>query len=188
MAFATILAVVAGLTLAGASAVSHDIYASLVRHGEASSADEIRISRLTVLALAALAIGLGIAFQNQNVAFMVSLAFALAASGNFPVLVMALLWPGCTTRGAVAGGTVGIVLALTLTILSPAIWEQILGLAAAPFPYSSPAIVSMPLAFLTIWLVSRSDRSARAMIDRAGYAEQSVRSETGIGAAGATAH
>ena len=188
VAFATILAVVAGLTLAGASAISHDIYATVFRHGEASSADELKVSRRTVLVLALVAILLGILFEKQNVAFMVSLAFALAASGNFPVLILSLLWKGCTTRGIVAGGTVGVVLALVLTILSPAIWVSVLGYEEAVFPFSSPTIFAMPLAFFTIWLVSILDRNARAGIDRAGYAEQRVRSETGIGAERASAH
>ena len=188
VAFATILAVVAGLTLSGASAVSHDIYASIVKKGQANSADELRVSRYTVPVLAILAILLGIAFEKQNVAFMVSLAFALAASGNFPVLVMSLLWDGCTTRGVVIGGFVGVVLALVLTILSPAIWEAVLGYAAAPFPYSSPTIFSMSAAFLAIWLVSLADKSGRAAVDRAGYPAQRVRAETGIGAAAASDH
>lgn len=188
VAFATILAVVAGLTLSGASAVSHDIYASVVKKGEANSADELRVSRYTVPVLALIAIILGIAFEKQNVAFMVSLAFALAASGNFPVLVMSLLWSGCTTRGVVVGGFVGVTLALVLTILSPAIWEAVLGYEGAPFPYSSPTIFSMSAAFLMIWLVSLADKSGRAAVDRAGYPAQRVRAETGIGAAGASDH
>jgi cation/acetate symporter len=182
VAFATILAVVAGLTLSGASAVSHDLYASVFRRGEASSVQELRVSRITVLVLAAVAILLGIAFETQNVAFMVSLAFALAASGNFPVLVMSLLWRGATTRGVAVGGAVGLALALALTLLSPAVWVNVFGQANAVFPYSSPTLFSMPLAFLTIWLVSRLDRSPRAQQDRAAFAEQQVRSETGIGA------
>ena len=188
VAFATILAVVAGLTLSGASAVSHDIYASTIRRGAAKSDDELKVSRRTVPVLALLAIGLGIAFENQNVAFMVSLAFAIAASGNFPVLVMAVLWKGATTRGVVAGGSVGVALALVLTVLSPAIWEGILGQEKAIFPYSSPAIFSVPLAFLVIWAVSLLDRGARARIDRAGFPAQRLRSETGIGADQASAH
>jgi cation/acetate symporter len=188
VAFATILAVVAGLTLAGASAVSHDLYASVLRKGQASSADELRVSRRTVLALAALAILLGILFQKQNVAFMVSLAFALAASGNFPVLLLSVLWKGCTTRGVVCGGSIGLALALVLTILSPAVWVAVLGHAAPIFPYSSPTLFSMPLAFFTIWIVSVTDKSGRAAVDREGYLEQRVRSETGIGATGASAH
>jgi cation/acetate symporter len=180
VAFATILAVVAGLTLSGASAVSHDLYATVFKRGEASSADELRWSRWTVVALALVAILLGILFEKQNVAFMVSLAFALAASGNFPVLVMSLLWPGCTTRGVVAGGAIGLAVALVLTLLSPAVWVNVFGHAAPIFPFSSPTLFSMPLAFLTIWLVSKADRSPRAAQDRAGYAEQSVRAEIGL--------
>ena len=188
VAFATIVAVVAGLTLAGASAVSHDVYATVLRKGAADQADELRVSRWTVLVLAGVAVLLGILFEKTNVAFMVSLAFALAASGNFPVLILSLLWKGCTTRGVVAGGTAGVVLALVLTILSPAIWVNIMGQEAAIFPYSSPAIFSMPIAFLTIWLVSVLDRSPRAGIDRAGYLHQRIRAETGIGAAQSSRH
>lgn len=189
VAFATILAVVAGLTLSGASAVSHDLYASVIKKGQATSEEEIRVSRRTVLVLAAVAILLGILFETQNVAFMVSLAFALAASGNFPVLVMSVLWRGCTTRGVVWGGTIGLVTALVLTILSPAIWTTTLGLTSPPpFPYTSPTIFSMPLAFVLIWLVSLTDKSGRAEIDRAAYLAQRVRAETGIGAEKASAH
>ncbi|HVF93607.1 MAG TPA: cation acetate symporter [Sphingomonas sp.] len=188
VAFATILAVVAGLTLSGASAVSHDLYATVFKRGEADSAAELRVSRRTVLALAVVAILLGIVFEKQNVAFMVSLAFAIAASGNFPVLLLSLFWKGCTTRGVVVGGTLGLTLALVLTILSPAVWVTILGHPAAIFPYSSPAIFSMPLAFVAIWLVSTLDRSGRAAVDRGGYLAQRVRAETGIGASTASSH
>lgn len=188
VAFATILAVVAGLTLSGASAVSHDLYASVIHNGAADPKNELSVSRWTVLALAAIAIVLGIVFEKQNVAFMVSLAFSLAASGNFPVLLLSVLWSGCTTRGAVWGGSIGLIVALILTALSPAVWEKVLGLTNAPFPYTSPAIFSMPLAFLMIWAVSKLDRSARASLDRAGYLEQRVRSETGIGANAASDH
>lgn len=182
VAFATILAVVAGLTLSAASAVSHDIYAAVLRKGAANSADELRVSRITTLTMGALAILLGIAFEKQNVAFMVSLAFALAASGNFPVLILSLLWKGCTTRGVAIGGTIGLLTAFVLTLLSPAIWEKVLLLEHAPFPYSSPAIFSVPAGFLAIWLISLLDKGQRAAIDKAGYAAQRVRSETGVGA------
>lgn len=188
VAFATILAVVAGLTLSGASAVSHDLYASVIHKGAADPKNELSVSRWTVLALAAIAIVLGIVFEKQNVAFMVSLAFSLAASGNFPVLLLSILWSGCTTRGAVWGGSIGLIVALILTAVSPAVWEKVLGLTNAPFPYTSPAIFSMPLAFLTIWSISKLDRSPRASLDRAGYLEQRVRSETGIGANAASDH
>jgi cation/acetate symporter len=188
VAFATILAVVAGLTLSAASAVSHDLYATVLKKGGASSADELRVSRLTTLALGAMAVLLGLAFETQNVAFMVSLAFALAASGNFPVLVLSLFWSGCTSRGAAVGGTIGLLSAFVLTLLSPAIWTSVLGLADAPFPYSSAAIVSVPAGFIAIWLVSVLDRSPRAAIDREGFPAQRVRAETGIGAAAASDH
>lgn len=188
VAFATILAVVAGLTLSAASAVSHDLYATVLRHGQASSADELRVSRITTLALGALAVLLGLVFEKQNVAFMVSLAFALAASGNFPVLILSLLWSGCTTRGAAWGGTIGLLTAFVLTLLSPAVWTTTFALGDAPFPYSSAAIVSVPAGFLAIWLISLVDRSPRAAIDKAGYPAQRVRTETGIGAFAASDH
>jgi cation/acetate symporter len=188
VAFATILAVVAGLTLSGASAVSHDLYASVLRRGEVDDGTELRVSRATVVVLALVAVGLGVLFEKQNVAFMVSLAFALAASANFPVLLLSLLWSGCTTRGVVVGGAVGLTLALTLTLLSPAIWVSVLGHDEALFPYGSPTLFSMPAAILTIWIVSRLDRSGRAVIDKRGYAAQRVRAETGIGAAQASQH
>ncbi|PHQ63126.1 MAG: cation acetate symporter [Sphingobium sp.] len=188
VAFATILAVVAGLTLSAASAVSHDLYATVFRKGRATSADELRVSRLTTLALGALAVLLGLVFEKQNVAFMVSLAFALAASGNFPVLILSLLWSGCTTRGAAWGGTIGLLTAFVLTLLSPAVWTTTFGLGVAPFPYSSAAIFSVPAGFIAIWLISRLDRSPRAAVDKAGYAAQRVRAETGIGAYAASDH
>lgn len=188
VAFATILAVVAGLTLSAASAISHDLYATVMKHGEAEPADELRVSRLTTLALGALAVLLGLLFEKQNVAFMVSLAFALAASGNFPVLILSLLWNGCTTRGAAVGGTIGLLTAFILTLLSPTVWTSTFNLGPAPFPYSSAAIFSVPTGFLAIWLISHFDRSSRGAIDRAGYAAQRVRAETGIGAFAANEH
>ena len=188
VAFATILAVVAGLTLSAASAISHDIYASVIRRGDANPAKELRVSRVTTVLLGLAAIVLGIVFERQNVAFMVSLAFALAASGNFPVLLMSLLWKGCTTRGAAWGGAIGLVTAFGLTVLSPVIWVAVLGFAEPVFPYSSPALFSVPAGFLGIWLISLLDRSPRAAVDRAGYPAQRVRSETGIGVAEAAAH
>ena len=190
VAFATILAVVAGLTLSGASAVSHDLYATVIRKGDAGSAAELRVSKITTLALGALAVLLGIVFEKQNIAFMVSLAFAIAASANFPVLFMSVLWKGCTTRGAVVGGFLGLVSSVALTVVSPSVWEATLGYPAgsAPFPYTSPCLFSMSIAFVGIWLLSMLDRSARAQMDRGGFLAQQVRSETGIGAHGASGH
>ena len=118
------------------------------------------------------------------------MAFAIAASANFPVLFLSLLWSGMTTRGAVIGGFLGLISSVVLTVLSPSVWEATLGNEAgsAPFPYTSPALFSMTLAFLGIWLFSVTDKSRRAAIDKAGYVPQQIRSETGIGAAAASAH
>ena len=190
VAFATILAVVAGLTLSGASAVSHDLYATVFKHGKADSASELKVSRWTTVALGIVAVLLGIAFEKQNIAFMVSLAFAIAASANFPVLLMSVLWKDCTTKGAVVGGFLGLVSSVGLTIVSPSVWEATLGnpKGSALFPYASPALFSMTIGFVGIWLVSLLDRGARAAKDRAGFLAQQVRSETGIGASGASGH
>ena len=190
VAFATILAVVAGLTLSGASAVSHDIYSSVVKKGHADSAAELRVSRITTICLGIVAVILGIAFEKQNIAFMVSLAFAIAASANFPVLFLSILWKGMTTRGAVIGGFMGLISSVALTVVSPSVWEATLGnpKGSALFPYTSPALFSMTLAFLGIWFFSVTDKSRRAAIDKAGYLAQEVRSETGIGASTASAH
>ena len=156
----------------------------MIKKGKADSAAELRVSRITTICLGILAVILGIAFEKQNIAFMVSLAFAVAASANFPVLFMSVLWKDCTTKGAVVGGFLGLISSVLLTVLSPSVWEATLGHPAgsAPFPYTSPALFSMTLAFLGIWLVSKMDNSARAKIDRAGFPAQQVRSETGIGA------
>jgi cation/acetate symporter len=190
VAFATILAVVSGLTLSGASAVSHDLYASVFRHGRVDEAAEIRVSRITTVVLGIVAIVLGVLFEKVNVAFMVGLAFAVAASANFPVLLLAMLWRGLTTRGAVAGGFVGLILAVVLTVGSPGIWEAVFNFpkGSSWFPYTSPAIFSMPAAFLVCWLVSLADKSKTAMAEQAAYEAQFVRSQTGIGAEGAAAH
>jgi cation/acetate symporter len=190
VAFATILAVVAGLTLSGAAAVSHDLYASVIKKGKATSDDELRVSKITTVFLGILAVALGIAFEKENVAYMVMLAFAIACSANFPILFMSVLWKDCTTKGAVAGGAVGLILSVGLTVMSANVWEAVLGnpKGSAPFPYSSPAIFSMTAAFVTIWLVSLLDKSEQAVKERALYNAQEVRSETGIGASTASAH
>ena len=190
VAFATILAVVAGLTLSGASAVSHDLYATVIKKGNADSASELRVSRMTTLALGVVAVVLGIAFEKQNIAFMVSLAFAIAASANFPVLFMSVLWKDCTTKGAVIGGFLGLISSVGLTVLSPAVWEAVMGnpKGSAWFPYSSPALFSVTIGFVGVWLFSVLDRSPQAAKERAAYKAQQVRSETGLGASGASGH
>jgi len=190
VAFATILAVVAGLTLSGASAVSHDLYATVIKGGKADGASELRVSRMTTVALGILAVLLGIVFEKQNVAFMGSLAFAIAASANFPVLFMSVLWKDCTTRGTVIGGFLGLISSVLLTIVSPSVWEATLGYpkGSALFPYASPALFSITIGFVGIWLFSILDRSSQAAKDRGGFLAQEVRSETGIGATTASRH
>lgn len=190
VAFATILAVVAGLTLSGASAVSHDLYATVFKKGNADSASELRVSRITTIVLGIIAVVLGIAFEKQNIAFMVSLAFAIAASANFPVLFMSVLWKDCTTKGAVIGGFLGLISSVALTVVSPSVWEATLGnpKGSAWFPYTSPCLFSMTIGFVGIWIFSLLDRSKNAEQERADFAAQLIRSETGIGASGASGH
>ena len=189
VAFATILAVVAGLTLSGASAVSHDLYASVFNKG-CTSEQELRVSKITTVCLGVLAVVLGIAFEKENVAYMVMLAFVIACSSNFPVLFMSVLWKNCTTKGAVVGGFVGLASAVVLTIGSASVWEAVMlnPKGSAWFPYNSAAIFSMTAAFVTIWLVSILDNSEQAKKERALYPSQQLRSETGLGASGASGH
>jgi cation/acetate symporter len=180
VAFATILAVVAGLTLAGASAVSHDIYGQVIARGQASETKEVWVSKIAALGIGIVAVLLAYAFESQNVAFMAGLALSVAASCNFPVLAMAIFWRGTTTRGAVAGGLVGLVASVALVVLSKTVWVAVFHFATAPFPYDNPALFSMPLAFACVWLFSATDRSARAVRERKAFDAQFVQSETGI--------
>lgn len=190
VAFATILAVVAGLALSGASAVSHDLYASVIKKGKADGAAEMRVSKITTLVLGVIAIVLGIAFEKQNIAFMVGLAFSIAASANFPVLFLSMFWKGLTTKGAVIGGFAGLISAVVLIVLSPSVWVDVMGnpKGSELFPYKNPAIFSMTLAFVITWLVSVMDNSAQAQAERKLFDAQFVRSMTGIGASGASEH
>jgi cation/acetate symporter len=148
VAFATILAVVAGLTLSGAAALSHDLWVSVVRRGHADPREQLRVARLATLALGVIAVALGITFKGQNVAFMVSLAFAIAASANFPALTLAIFWRGYTTAGAVTSMVAGTVLTLVLIYLSPTLQMDILGRESAWFPLKNPALITIPLSFL----------------------------------------
>jgi len=190
VAFATILAVVAGLTLAGASAVSHDLYAEVIAKGRVSEEKEVNISKITSVVIGLVAIVLGYIFEKQNVAFMVGLAFSVAASINFPVLLMSMFYKDMTTKGALIGGFLGLVSSVSMVVMSASVWEAVLGFpkGSAPFPYSNPALFSMTLAFLGIWLGSRMDRSQQAAKERDAFEAQLIRSETGIGIAKASAH
>jgi cation/acetate symporter len=186
--FATILAVVAGLALAGAAAISHDLYANVLRKGQVTEESEVRVTKAATLVVGVIAIALGIAFKGQNLAFLVALAFGIAASANFPVLILSMYWEGLTTRGTLWGGLAGLVCAVVLVILSPAVWKAVLGNPTAIFPYDHPALISMPLAFLVAYVVSKLDTSAEAATERASFGDQYVRAQTGFGAAAAAKH
>ena len=187
VAFATILAVVSGLTLAGASAISHDIYASVI-NTNATEEQEIKISKIAVIIIGIIGVLLGIAFEQQNIAFMVGLAFAIAASANFPILFLSIYWSRLTTRGAVIGGFIGLLTAVILVILGPTVWVSILHNEEAIFPYKYPALFSVTTAFVAIWFFSITDNSQRAKDERKAFEAQSVRAETGFGADGAVDH
>jgi cation/acetate symporter len=188
VAFATILAVVSGLALAGASAISHDLYARVIMKGKASEKSELRVSKIASIGLGIVAITLGILFERMNVAFMVGLAFGIAASANFPVLILSMYWPGLTTRGAIVGGYAGLLSAVILVVLSKLVWVSVLGNAQAIFPYDQPALFSMPLAFLVTIVVSMLDKSRAAEAEKKAFDDQYVRAQTGYGAAQASAH
>jgi cation/acetate symporter len=187
VAFATILAVVSGLTLAGASAISHDLYSNVI-NPEATDEQVVRISRYTVIVVGIVGVVLGIAFEQQNIAYMVGLAFGIAASANFPILFLSIYWRGLTTRGAFLGGLCGLLTAVTLVIIGPIVWVQILGNAEALFPYKHPALFSVTVAFVAIWLFSKTDNSQRGKDEKEKFRAQNVRANTGIGAAGAVDH
>ncbi|MGE5546771.1 MAG: sodium:solute symporter family transporter, partial [Solirubrobacterales bacterium] len=188
VAFATILAVVSGLALAGASAISHDLYANVFARGRSTEGTEVMVSKIASLGLGVIAVFLGIIFEKQNVAYMVGLTFAIAASTNFPILVMSMFWRGLTTRGAVIGGFMGLGAAVLLTVLGPTVWVDVMKNPTAIFPFKYPALFSMPVAFIATWLFSVMDNSERAQNERAAYEAQAIRSETGLGAEGAAAH
>ncbi|MFA6138616.1 MAG: cation acetate symporter [Sulfurimonas sp.] len=186
VAFATILAVVSGLTLAGASAISHDLYASVIKRGNVDSMKEMRVSKIATVILGIVAIIMGIMFEKQNIAFLVGLAFAIAASANFPILFLSMYWSKLTTRGAVVGGSLGLATAILLVILSPTVWVKILGYQTAIFPYEHPALFSVAVAFIAIWFFSITDKSENAKEEQEAFEAQYIRSQTGIGAEGAS--
>mgnify|MGYP003584212626 FL=1 len=188
VAFATILAVVSGLTLAGASAISHDLYANVFAHGNVDEQQEVRISKAATVALGIIAILLGIAFEQQNVAYLVGLTFAVAASANFPILITSVFWSKMTTKGALLGGWLGLVSSTLFVILGPTVWTDVLKLGDAIFPYKNPALFSMTISFLGIIIGSLMDNSDNAKQECAAYEAQDVRCQTGIGAEGAASH
>ncbi|MBL8373233.1 cation acetate symporter [Accumulibacter sp.] len=186
VAFATILAVVSGLALAGASAISHDIYARVIRKGQATEKEEIRVSRFATIGLGMLAIVLGILFEKMNIAFMVGLAFGVAAAANFPVLILSMYWKGLTTRGALWGGYGGVISAVLFVLFSKSVWVDVLGNKAALFPYTQPALFAMPIAFIFAYIFSKSDTGPRSKLEKEAFEDQYVRAQTGFGASGAS--
>lgn len=179
VAFATILAVVSGILLSASASVSHDLYTRVMRRGEVSDREEVRVSRIATVVIGTIAIGLSILFRNINIGVISALVLAIAASVNFPMLILALFWPGLTTRGALVGGSAGLVVVIVLTILSPTIWVGVLGHEHAVYPYAYPTLFSMAVAFAVTIGVSLTDRSKRAGIDRGAYPAQLIRSELG---------
>ena len=179
VAFATILAVVAGLTLAGASALSHDIFVHVVRRGHATDHEQVRVARAATVVFGLLAVLLGIAFKGQNVAFMVGLAFAIACSANFPPLLMSIVWRRFNTAGAVGSIVTGAVLSVLLIVLSPTVWVDLFHYPAAIFPLRNPAIVSMPIAFIVGIVASLIFREPSAEVK---FDEEKLRTYLGVGA------
>ena len=176
VAFATILAVVSGLTLAGASAIGHDLYVYVLNNGKVKEEQEILVSKVSTIILGVAAILLGIFFEGQNVAFMVGLAFAVAASVNFPILILTITWEGLTTKGAFIGGFIGLLVAILLVILGPIVWIDILGNEDAIFPYKYPALFSVTTAFFFIILISKLDKSEKLNKRKKLFAKQFIKS------------
>ena len=179
VAFATILAVVAGILLSASAAVAHDLYARVIRRGEISDKTEVFVSRLATVVIGVAAIGLSLLFRNMNVGVLALLALAIAASVNFPVIFLALFWKGLTTRGAIAGGATGLIVVVARIILSKTVWINVFGNETAIYPYDYPTLFSVSAAFIVTIVVSLTDNSDRAAIDRAAYNAQLVRSELG---------
>ena len=166
VAFATIRAVVSGLTLAGASAVGRDLYVYVFNKGNVNEKKEIKVSKLSSVLIGIIAIFLGIIFEGQNVAFMVGLAFAIAASTNFPVLFLSINWKYLTTNGAYYGGMLGLVFTVLLVILGPTIWVDIFQFENPIFPYKYPALFSVTFSFLSIVIISKLDKNNNSKDNR----------------------
>jgi cation/acetate symporter len=179
VAFATILAVVAGLTLAASSAYSHDIYVSVIKNGRATEEEQVKVAKMATLVFGVIAVGLGILFKNENVAFMVGLAFAIAASANFPALLLSVLWKPFTTMGAVWSIIVGALSSSTMIILSPTVWVGVFKFQHAIFPFKNPAIFSMTAAFVVGIVVSLLTPEADA---QAKFEDEKLRTYLGVGA------
>lgn len=186
--FATILAVVSGLTISAAATVAHDLYAGWTVKGSVSARTEMLVSRLSVIGMGVLAVIFGILFEHQNIVFIITMSAAVAASAIAPVLLMAMYWPGLTTRGAIGGILSGLISSVIFIGLGPQVMVEVLGMESAIFPYAYPTVISLPLAFLSLWYFSVTDRSVSAQEERRAYAKQLVVMETGVGLADAVSH
>ena len=182
VAMVTILAVISGLTLAGASAISHDLYTSVIAKNSKNKISELRVYKYATVGISAVSIIFAIAFEYQNIAYLVGLAFAFAASANFPILFLSLYWKKLTTRGAVIGGSLGLFTVAILVLLGPVVWGEILhgNADAAIFPYKYPALFSVIIAFVSIWFFSITDKSEDAKKEIEAFDEQYIRSQVGI--------
>ena len=165
VAFATILAVVSGLTLAGASAIGRDIYVFVISKGKSKEKKEIFVSKVSSVFIGIISIILGLVFKGQNVAFMVGLAFAVAASTNFPILFLTITWKKLTTKGAFYGGMLGLLSAILFVIFGPTIWVETLGFESPIFPYKYPGLFSMSIAFTSIFMISIFDKKIKTKIN-----------------------
>lgn len=179
VAFATILAVVSGITLSAGATISHDLYSNVIKKEKCSESQELWISRITVVILGALGIYLAIIFEGQNVAVLATLPLAIGASTNFPLLLLSMYWRGFTTRGALVAGYTGLSIAVILLILGPNVWVKVFDYEEAIFPYAYPTLFSMGACFFCGWLFSVSDKSKRATEERQAFKAQLIRSQLG---------
>lgn len=180
VAFATILAVVAGVALAATAALVHDVYVRGIKGGKVSAQFELKASRIAVFCFGALGLVLALLFEKENIAVITSIAMAISASVNFPIIILSLYWRGLTTRGTVIGGLISLVVTILFTVLGPNVMVDVLHYETALFPYPYPTIVAVPVAFVAIWLFSVTDRSARAAREREAFDAVLLRSELGI--------
>ena len=185
--FATILAVVAGLTLSASATIAHDLYRTFSgeKHSERT---EMIIMRSSVVGVGIIGILLGVIFENQNVAFVTTFALAVSASVNAPILIASMYWKNLTTRGVVWSGIIGLVSSIILIVLGPLVWVNVLGNESPVFPFGYPTIATLPITLICLYAISKFDNSDRAKQDRAGFEEQYIRSELGVGAADASNH
>jgi len=182
------LSLQSGLTLAGSAAIAHDLYAVVLKDGKADPEKELKLSRIVVFVIGVISILTGIAFETQNIAVVTTFALALAASVNFPLLLLAMYWKGMSSRGAVIGGSLTLVLTLVLITFSQNVWVEVLGHEEALVPLVYPTVFSMPVGFFLIWLFSILDNSQQSQMEQGRFVEQFVRSETGLGAHQASQH